>query len=241
MLEIQNLYASYKEGDILKGVSLYVGTGEIVTLLGRNGAGKTTTINSIMGFLPDIRGRILFDGKDICGSKPHDIARLGIGLVPEDRRIFPSLTILGEPEHHSYTKETRRLEPGKGFRLFPKSAGTAEAQGFPVERRRTADARDREDTENKDQPHPSRRTHGRARAHLVRQIENILNGIKQERIPILLVEQNTRFARKVAERHYILAEGEVVYSGTNNEFSNSRYRKGTSACEATGKFPLKRG
>lgn len=94
MLEISHLHAFYEESHILKGISLQVKEGELTTLLGRNGAGKTTTMKSIMGLIIPKEGNILFDGKNIIGLKPHEIARLGIGLVPEDRRIFPSLTVL---------------------------------------------------------------------------------------------------------------------------------------------------
>ena len=94
MLNITNLHTYYGEGHILKGIDLQVNEGELVTLLGRNGAGKTTTIKNIMGLILPREGTILFDGKNIIGLKPYDIARLGIGFVPEDRRIFPSLTVL---------------------------------------------------------------------------------------------------------------------------------------------------
>ncbi|MGD0663622.1 MAG: ABC transporter ATP-binding protein [Syntrophorhabdales bacterium] len=221
MLELQDLYASYKEGDILKGVSLFVGMGEIVTLLGRNGAGKSTTINSIMGFLPNIRGKILFDGKDICGCKPHDVARLGIGLVPEDRRIFPSLTILENLNIPVTRKRPEGWRLEKIFDYFPRLRERRKNKGFQLsggEQQMLAIARILR-TKTRlillDEP-----TEGLA-PMLVREIENILIGIKQEKIPVLLVEQNTRFARKVAERHYILAEGEVVYCGTNEEFSQN--------------------
>src|ERR1700723_3680018 len=93
MLEIEDVHAYYGESHILRGVSLVVAPGEIVCLLGRNGAGKTTTILTIMGYLKPRPGRILYRGRDIAALPPYAVARLGIGFVPQERGIFPSLTV----------------------------------------------------------------------------------------------------------------------------------------------------
>ena len=222
MLEIENLYASYGEGDILKGVSLHVATGELVTLLGRNGAGKTTMIYGIMGLLSHKTGSIIFDGKNILGLTPHEVARLGIGLVPEDRRIFSSLTILENLNLPVTRKRPEGWSVSKIFEYFPVLRLRQKHKGFQLsggEQQMLAIARILRTKTSLillDEP-----TEGLAPL-LVREIERILNGIKEERITLLLVEQNTRFAQKVAERHYILANGEIVYTGTNEEFSTNK-------------------
>src|SRR5690242_21958775 len=92
MLAVENLHAFYGKSHILQGVNLEVGSGEIVSILGRNGAGRSTTIKAIMGEVPP-HGSIRFKGVEIAGRKPHEIARLGIGYVPENRDVFPSLTV----------------------------------------------------------------------------------------------------------------------------------------------------
>ena len=94
MLEIEDVHAYYGESHILRGVSVVVAPGEIVCLLGRNGAGKTTTILTIMGYLQPRRGRIRYNNRDVAGLPPYAVARLGVGFVPQERRIFPSLTVL---------------------------------------------------------------------------------------------------------------------------------------------------
>ena len=219
MLEIENLFASYGEdGQVLKGVSFYVTSGELVTLLGRNGAGKTTTIKSIMGLLPQKTGKIAFDGKSILGLTPHQIARLGIGLVPEDRRIFPSLTILENLNLPVTRKRPEGWSLSRIFEYFPRLQEREKHKGFQLsggEQQMLAIARVLRTKTSLillDEP-----TEGLA-PMLVKDIERILIGIKRESITLLLVEQNTRFAQKVAERHYILSNGEIVYTGTNEEF-----------------------
>ena len=94
MLALQDVHTYYGESHILKGISSEIKKGELVTLLGRNGAGKTTTLRSIMGIVPPKQGTITFNGINICGQKPHSIASLGVGYVPEERMIFASLTVL---------------------------------------------------------------------------------------------------------------------------------------------------
>jgi branched-chain amino acid transport system ATP-binding protein len=221
LLEIRNLHAYYGESHILKGVSFYVEEGGLVTLLGRNGAGKTTTIKSIMGLIPSREGEISFGGENIIGLKPHAIARLGIGFVPEDRRIFSSLTVI----ENLNLPVTRRKGEGWGLKKiyehFPRLEERQRHKGFELsggEQQMLAIARI---LRTKvflillDEP-----TEGLA-PMLVRSIEGILKEIKKERMTLLLVEQNTRFAQKVADRHYIISNGEIVYMGTNEEFTGN--------------------
>ena len=93
MLHLRDIHTYYGDSYILKGVSFQIGEGELVTLLGRNGAGKSTTLKSIMGLVSPRKGDIIFDGRDITGQRPHQIASLGVGYTPEERAIFPSLSI----------------------------------------------------------------------------------------------------------------------------------------------------
>src|SRR5438046_9969212 len=94
LLEVQDLHTYYGEAHVLQGVSLAVGEGEVVTLIGRNGAGKTTTLLSIMGVVRPRGGRVRFAGEDVAGLDPHEIARRGLAWVPEERRVLPNLTVL---------------------------------------------------------------------------------------------------------------------------------------------------
>jgi branched-chain amino acid transport system ATP-binding protein len=218
LIEIKNLHAYYGDSHILKGVSLNVVEGELVTLLGRNGAGKTTTIKSIMGLIPSRRGEILFRGENLVGLKPHQIARLGIGLVPEDRRIFASLTVIENLNLPVIRKRGEGWNLAKIYEYFPRLEERQRHKGFELsggEQQMLAIARILRAKTSfilLDEP-----TEGLA-PMLVKSIEVILNGIKKERMTLLLVEQNIRFAQKVAMRHYIISNGEIVYMGANEEF-----------------------
>lgn len=218
MIEIKNLHAYYGDSHILKGVSLNVVEGELVTLLGRNGAGKTTTIKSIMGLIPSKMGEILFRGENLVGLKPHQIARLGIGFVPEDRRIFASLTVIENLNLPIIRKRGEGWNLAKIYEYFPRLEERQRHKGFELsggEQQMLAIARILRAKTSfilLDEP-----TEGLA-PMLVKSIEVILNGIKKERMTLLLVEQNIRFAQKVAMRHYIISNGEIVYMGANEEF-----------------------
>jgi branched-chain amino acid transport system ATP-binding protein len=119
MLRVANIHSYYGSSHILEGISLEVIEGETVCLLGRNGAGKTTTMKSIMGIVPPARGKVEFQEKEITGKEPHEVARLGIGYVPEDRRIFPQFTV----EENLKIGYRKRGGDGwnlnKVFQLFP--------------------------------------------------------------------------------------------------------------------------
>jgi len=218
LLNITNLHTYYGEGHILKGVDFQIKEKELVTLLGRNGAGKTTMIKNIMGLVLPRQGAIFFKEKNIVGLKPHAIARLGIGFVPEDRRIFPSLTVL----ENLNLPVTRRNGEGWGlkkiYEYFPRLKERETHKGSELsggEQQMLAIARilrTRAALILLDEP-----TEGLA-PMLIRSIETILGGIKKEGITLLLVEQNTRFAQAVGDRHYVIANGEIVYMGDRQEF-----------------------
>src|SRR5687767_1055081 len=209
MLEVRGLHAWYGESHILHGIDFDIGEGEVVTLLGRNGAGKTTTLKSIMGMVGRREGSIRFKNTDLVGLPSNRIARLGLAFCPEERGIFASLDV----------EENLLLPPQVApgglsleqiFRLFPnlrerlRSQGTklsgGEQQMLAIGRILRTGAR----LLLLDEP-----TEGLAPV-IVQQIGATIAQLKQQGFTILLVEQNFRFAQKVADRHYIVEHGRVV-------------------------------
>jgi branched-chain amino acid transport system ATP-binding protein len=209
MLEIRDLHAFYGESHILHGVSLDVRKGEVVTLLGRNGAGKTTTMRSIMGIVGKRTGSIRLNGAELVGLPSNKIAKLGIGYVPEERGIFSSLNV----------EENLMLPPliKQGgmtvdaiYDLFPnlkerrRSQGTrlsgGEQQMLAIGRILRTGA----DFILLDEP-----TEGLAPV-IIQQIGKVVRELKQRGLTILLVEQNFRFAATIADRHYVMEEGNIV-------------------------------
>jgi branched-chain amino acid transport system ATP-binding protein len=214
MLAVTDLHAFYGKSHILHGVSLEVGAGEIVSLLGRNGVGRSTTIKAIMGDVP-ARGSVRFRDEEIAGLPPHVIAHKGLGYVPENREIFPTLTVrqnllLG-------MKSTRR--PGRWsmedmFRLFPNLAERAdnpggvlsggEQQMLTICRTLMGDP----ELIMVDEP-----TEGLA-PRLVRQVADLLVEIAQRGIAILMVEQKLTIALSISRRLYVMGHGRIVFEGT---------------------------
>jgi branched-chain amino acid transport system ATP-binding protein len=211
MLEVDRIHTYYGESHILHGVSLRVEAGEAVALLGRNGAGKTTMIRSIVGFTPPRDGRIVFDGESIHRWPAHRIARRGLALVPQGRRIFAPLTVrenlvLGA-RADGWTLE-------RVFELFPRLRERAEQFGGTLsggEQQMLAIAR-------------ALLTNGRLllldepseglAPLIVREIGRVVTGLKGQRLSILLVEQNYHLALQVADRVYVMNKGQIVYEGT---------------------------
>jgi branched-chain amino acid transport system ATP-binding protein len=209
MLEIRDLHAFYGESHILHGVSLDVRRGEVVTLLGRNGAGKTTTMRSIMGIVGKLTGSIRLNGTELVGLGSNRIAKLGIGYVPEERGIFSSLNV----EENLMLPPT--IKPGGMdveaiYTLFPnlkerrKSQGTrlsgGEQQMLAIGRILRTGA----DSILLDEP-----TEGLAPV-IIQQIGRVVRELKRRGLTILLVEQNFRFAATIADRHYVMEEGNIV-------------------------------
>jgi len=219
VLSIEDIHAYYGNSYILQGVSLRVEKGEIVTLLGRNGMGKSTTIKTVMGLVSPRVGRILLNGVNLVGLKPYTIAQAGVGFVPEDRRTFPSLSVL----ENLNLPVKRGLEHGwsleKVYEFFPKLKERSGHRGFELsggEQQMLAIARVlrmKSQLILMDEP-----TEGLAPL-LVKAIEEILRQIKREGITTLLVEQNSRFVTNVGDRHYVLCHGRIVYEGSNEDFS----------------------
>jgi branched-chain amino acid transport system ATP-binding protein len=216
MLKIEDLHTYYGNSYILQGISLHVEKGEIVTLLGRNGMGKSTTIKSIIGMVRPRAGKIVFKDREIQSLPSHEIARRGIGLVPEDRRIFPGLTVLENLNLAVRGEGGWELE--KVFEFFPNLKERVNNKGFELsggEQQMLAIARVlrmKTDLILLDEP-----TEGLAPL-LVRAIEDILKEIKRQGITTLLVEQNSRFVTCVADRHYVICHGKLVYEGSNEDF-----------------------
>jgi branched-chain amino acid transport system ATP-binding protein len=226
MLRIDGLHAGYGATPILFGVSLEVQAGEAVALLGRNGMGKTTLMKTVMGFLKASRGTIEFEGADLTRLTPHEIARLGVGLVPENRRIFPGLTVrenleLGlsaAPRRRGSLREGRLAEV---FRHFPRlqervdQAGRTlsggEQQMLAIGRVMMAGAR----LILMDEP-----TQGLAPA-FVRHIRDMVTELKRLGVTVLLVEQNARVALSVCDRGYIMEKGLIVFDGPARELRES--------------------
>jgi branched-chain amino acid transport system ATP-binding protein len=225
MLEVDGIHTYYGESHVLRGVSLRVGPGEAVALLGRNGAGKTTLIRSIMGFTPPRDGRILFEGEPIHRWPAHRVARRGLALVPQGRRIFAPLTVrenlvLGARANGWTLEHVFELFP----RLRERSAQTGgtlsggEQQMLAVGRALLTNGR----MLLLDEP-----SEGLAPL-IVREIGDILLRLKQERLSILLVEQNYHLARRVVDRVYVMSKGQIVFEGTpaaleTNEEVKRRY------------------
>ncbi|MEE9588247.1 MAG: ABC transporter ATP-binding protein [Hyphomicrobiaceae bacterium] len=226
MLEVRDLHAYYGKSHILRGVNLDVGGGEIVSLLGRNGVGRSTTIKAILGEVPP-KGSILFKGQQIAGMKPHDIARLGLGYVPENRDIFPTLTVrqnllLGQKS----ARQSGRWSMEDLFKLFPnlgERADTAggvlsggEQQMLTMCRTLMGDP----DLIMVDEP-----TEGLA-PQLVEKVAALLNEMAARGVSILLVEQKLTIALKISARVYVMGHGRIAFEGTPAELrDNVQVRK----------------
>jgi len=226
VFRLRDVHAGYGATPILFGVSLEVRQGEAVALLGRNGMGKTTLLKTVIGFLKPWRGAIEFEDKDITRLTPHEIARLGVGLVPENRRIFPGLTVrenleLGlssVPRRSAALRETRLAEV---FRHFPrlrerfdqpgKTLSGGEQQMLAIARVMMAGSR----IVLMDEP-----TQGLAPA-FIRHIRDMVGELKRAGVTVLLVEQNARVALSVCDRGYIMEKGVIVFEASSRELRDS--------------------
>ena len=217
MLEVQDIHTNYGESYILQGLSLRLGRGQVVAVLGRNGVGKTTLIRSIIGFTPPRRGRILLRGEDITHLAPHEIARRGVGLVPQGRRIFASL---GVGEH---LEIGQRAGNGAGWsfdrvlELFPRLRERLRNRGSKLsggEQQMLACGRalvGNPDILLMDEP-----SEGLAPL-LVRELGRILGRLKTGGASILIVEQNLAFALRVADHVYLMSKGKIVHESRPDE------------------------
>jgi branched-chain amino acid transport system ATP-binding protein len=226
MLEVHDLHAFYGKSHILQGVDLRVDQGEIVSLLGRNGVGRSTACKTIMGLVPPI-GQIGFKGRSIAGLRPDQIAHLGIGYVPEDRQVFPGLTVRQNLElglKRAGVVGRWRFEDV--FALYPNLAerqdnpagvlSGGEQQMLTMCRTLMGDP----DLVIIDEP-----TEGLA-PKLVEQVGTLLDEIARRGTAILLVEQKLTIALKISRRLYVMGHGRIVFEGTPPELAaNTAIRK----------------
>jgi branched-chain amino acid transport system ATP-binding protein len=221
MLTLENVNAYYGDSHILHGVSFTVGDGEAVCLLGRNGAGKTTTILTIMGYLKPRPGRILYNGRDIAVLPPYAVARLGFGFVPQERGIFPSLTVRENLTVFARAGERQRWTLERVYQLFPQLKERSLNLGFQLsggEQQMLSIARALMLNPTLlllDEP-----SEGLA-PMIVREIIDVIKSLKQEGLAILLVEQNLRAALAVADRHHVMDKGEICFSGGSHELEHN--------------------
>jgi branched-chain amino acid transport system ATP-binding protein len=216
MLEVAALDAWYGQAQVLYGVSLAVNAGECVALVGRNGAGKSTTMKAIMGLLAKMRGRIVFRGHDITSMPAYRIGRLGLGWVPEDRRIFTDLTVR---ENLAVAKQPRRegapdWTPERLYALFPSLGAMPDRPGGRMsggEQQMLTVARTLMGNPYLvllDEP-----SEGVAPI-IVEEMVGMITALKAAGVAILLSEQNLHFARLVSDRAVVLEKGEVRFEGT---------------------------
>ncbi len=226
MLTVNEIHTYYGDSHILQGVSLSVGQGEAVALLGRNGAGKTTTIQSVIGFNPPRQGQITLRETDLTQLPSHRIARMGVGLVPQGRGIFPTLTV-----YENITLAARKPKGKAGkvskngdkngvwtfdrvLEVFPPLAGRLKNLGSQLsggEQQMLAIARalmTNPELLLLDEP-----SEGLAPL-IVAEIERIIHQLKEQGLSILLVEQNLNLALGVADRVYVMNKGQIVFEGT---------------------------
>lgn len=227
MLEVHDIHTYYGESYVLQGVTLRVDKGQVVGILGRNGMGKTTLIRSIIGFTPPRKGQVLFKGKDITRWPSYRSVDLGMGLVPQGRRVFPSLTVLenlavaARGNGGAWTAE-------RVMDLFPRLRARAESEAGKLsggEQQMLAIARalmTNPDLLLMDEP-----TEGLAPL-LVREMGHVIADLKTRGLSILLVEQNLPLALRLADYVHILSRGRIVHSSTpealrENEEIKARY------------------
>jgi len=222
MLKVVDIHTYYGDSYVLQGVSLEVAKEQVIALLGRNGVGKTTLIRSIVGFTPARRGQILFNGRDISRLAAFKIIRLRIGLVPQGRRVFPSLSVQENLSIAARGSGERGWDFKKIFVLFPR-----------LEERRNQRASTLSGGEQQmlaiaralisnplfllmDEP-----TEGLAPV-LVREVGDVILRLKGGGLSIFLVEQNLSFARKFADYTHVMSKGKIVYSSTPAELWENR-------------------
>jgi branched-chain amino acid transport system ATP-binding protein len=226
MLQLIDVHTYYWESYILKGVSIDIEEGAVVTLLGRNGMGKTTTIRSIVGLTPPRRGTILFKGKDVTRLPPQKIAKMGIGLVPQGRHIFPSLSV-----EENLTVSARNMGKHEAWTLervysfFPVLKQRAKFKGDLLsggEQQMLAIGRalmTNPDLLLMDEP-----SEGLAPV-MVLELSQIIAQLKENGLSILLVEQNVSMALSLADYAYILMRGEIVYQSRPMELAENEELK----------------
>jgi branched-chain amino acid transport system ATP-binding protein len=220
MLTVDGIDAYYGDSHVLHQVSIEVNEGRVTSLLGRNGAGKTTTLLTIMGYLAPRRGTIVYQGNGIAGLAAHRISRLGLGFVPQERGVFPSLTV-----EENLTVAARRGRDGRWtlariYELFPRLQERSRNLGFQLsggEQQMVSIARALMLNPSLillDEP-----SEGLAPL-IVREIVDILKRLKDEGLGVLLIEQNLGVALELGDVHYVLSKGAVCFTGNSETLRN---------------------
>jgi branched-chain amino acid transport system ATP-binding protein len=223
MLSVAKLQSGYGSSQVLFDVALEIGEGEVVTLLGRNGMGKTTTVRSIMGLIKPLSGEVRFTGRNVCGATPETVARLGVGLVPEGRQTFATLTVrenlVATAGNRLGRKDPWTLE--RVYALFPRlreravqAAGTlsgGEQQMLVVGRALMT---------NPKLLILDEATEGLAPV-IRAEIWGCIAALKAEGQSILLIDKNLHVLKRLADRHYILEKGRTVWSGNGEDLTRN--------------------
>ena len=217
MLSVRGLDAGYGGAQVLFGVDLDIRVGEFVTLIGRNGMGKTTTVRAIMGLVPPTSGSVLIHGRDLAGAEPFEVAKAGIGLVPEGRQVFPTLTVRENLIATASRREAPRWTIGRVFDLFPRLSQRIDNLGLQLsggEQQMLAIGRALmtdpqllildEATEGL--------------APMIRQeIWACLASLKAEGEAVFVIDKNIDDLMRIADRHFVLEKGHIVWQGSNDE------------------------
>ena len=222
MLELKDVHTHYGLSHVLQGVNLRVDAGEVVGLFGRNGVGKTTVLKTIAGWVAPSQGQVLLEGQAIGGVPSEQICRRGIGLVPEDRRIFPGLTVeenlvLGFMQNPGRSRAEDRRQLEATYTRFPRLGERRQQMGTTLsggEQQMLAMARVLVGTPRLlliDEP-----TEGLA-PKIVDEIFTLMEGLRRDGIPILLVEQNMHRAVGLVQRYCVLERGAIVMEGEGGE------------------------
>jgi branched-chain amino acid transport system ATP-binding protein len=227
ILELKGINTFYEKSHILQDVSMHMNKGEAVGLLGRNGVGKSTTLKSISGVVVPRTGSILFNGKEVVGMKPHQVTRLGVGYVPEERRIFPILTVhqnllLGQKpgKLQNQIKEGWTIE--RAYALFPQLRARQTSKGGHLsggEQQMLTIVRTLMGNPELlllDEP-----TEGLA-PMLVDTVSDVIREIHKAGVSILLVEQGFEVILDLTTRAYVMSKGQIVFDGTSQELADNR-------------------
>jgi branched-chain amino acid transport system ATP-binding protein len=220
MLQVDNIHTYYGDSHILHGVSLDVKAGQVTSLLGRNGAGKTTTLLTMMGYLAPRKGSVTYKGQDISGHPAHRVSRMGLGLVPQERGVFPSLTV-----EENLTVAARAGRDGRWtlpriYELFPRLEERRGNLGFQLsggEQQMVSIARAlmlNPDVILLDEP-----SEGLAPL-IVQEIIEIVKHLRNEGLGVLLIEQNLGAALELGDVHYVLSKGQVCFVGNSETLRN---------------------
>ncbi len=221
MLTVKNLHAYYGKSHILQGIDLNVNESEIISLLGRNGVGRSTVIKTIMGLVRPV-GTIVYNGTTISSMQTHEIAQLGIGYIPENRDVFPDLTVMENIEMGRKSKDSKNnWDIEELFQLFPNLANRREVHAGALsggEQQMLTICRCLMGNPSLimiDEP-----TEGLS-PQMVENVKNLLNTIVSKKISIILVEQKLTIALDLSSKLYVMGHGKIVFEGTPKDMQNN--------------------